>query len=172
MKKTFKPIVTLIAVFLVAVLLASMICATDYYDSYGTAYYFAQSNPYYTSDYALVTCDEFGGGFEYTDFVASTNGCGTNTYNWTKVVCVKVYFYDNDDAQTIGRDRLSIPYYDNNNESAIVYGESYVNYEYGLDVFTSFHKVIMFDDRYIDNETGCPIIIDSKTIVIDTTGLY
>ena len=172
MKKPFKSLVMLIAVLTAFVLMISTSGATDYYYSYGSAYYFDSNSMYCHDDYALVTCEDFGGGFEDTDFTACTYALGSDVYNLTKVIIVCVDFYDNDNDYTHGLDTTEVYYYDNTGDFATVYGVEHVNEEYGLDTFTSYHELHFYDSRNIDPDTGYPETFDYHRIYIDTTGFY
>jgi len=162
----------LISITMIVLSMCVSVSAADYYESWGTNYYFAPNNPYFRYDYALVTCDDFGGSFEDTDFMASTNGKGSDVYSLTKVASVHVWFYDADGEETEGTDSCDIPYYEDGSQSAVVYGSDHVNNEYGLDMFTSRHEEYLFDSRYVDPETGMPYEFDFRIIYIDTTGYY
>ena len=151
--------------------IACHVQSTDYYDSYGTKYFFNRCNPYCFADYALVECDCFGGEFEDTDFSAATFVLGSNVYNLTKVACISVDFYDNDCEHTRGAGCIHVPYCVDSMQSVSIYGADYVNNEYGLDTFTSIHTIYFYDSRYVD-ESGNPIAFDYMTIYVDTTGNY
>ena len=175
MKKKIKILITVVALLTtlaVIVILSGAEDYADYYDSYGSEYFFDSNDLYCYSDYALVTCEDFGGGFEDTDFYACTYALGSDVCNLTKVITVIVEFYDNDNDHTHGTDTTEVYYYDDTGDYATVYGADHVNEEYGLDTFTSYHELHFYDSTYINPCTGQPYIFDYHRIYIDTTGFY
>jgi hypothetical protein len=175
MKKMGKTLVTAVALLTALAFIVTLSGAedyADYYDSYGSEYFFDSNDLYCYSDYALVTCEDFGGGFEDTDFAACTYALGSNVFKLTKVITVTVEFYDNDNYHTQGTDTTEVYYSDNTGEYATVYGAGHVNEEYGLDTFTSYHELYFYDIRNIDPDTGDPERFDYHRIYIDTTGFY
>ena len=89
----------------------------------------------------------------------------------TKRVCVSVDFYDPEGFYHNGAAYEDIPYANNYTYSSsavsTVYGNDYVNEEYGLFAFVSTHSIYAYDDRYCDLN-GNPIVFQmSQEIVID-----
>ena len=175
MKRMGKTLVTAVALLTALAFIVTLSGAedyADYYDSYGSEYFFDSNDLYCYSDYALVTCEDFGGGFEDTDFYACTYALGSDVCNLTKVITVIVEFYDNDNDHTHGTDTTEVYYYDDTGDYATVYGADHVNEEYGLDTFTSYHELYFYDSTYVDPYSGSPIEFDYHRIYIDTTGFY
>ncbi len=175
MKKMGKTLVTAVALLTALAFIVTLSGAEDYaeyYYSYGSEYYFDSNSMYCHDDYALVTCEDFGGGFEDTDFAACTYALGSDVFSLTKVITVTVEFYDNDNYHTQGTDTTEVYYYDDTGDYATVYGADHVNEEYGLDTFTSYHELYFYDSRYINPCTGLPCTFDYHRIYIDTTGFY
>lgn len=151
---------------------ANVVSDIEYFDDF---YY------YVGLDYASYYVSQFGGWDEGidlnpTDFVAQTHGVGFCYHNWYKIIELEAFFYEPDlltYQSTYVSDIIDFSEntYSPNTGDVYVYGEEYVNEEYGLTDFTTDHFVRFYIYDAVSN-TYTYYNNVTEHIYFDTTGFY